>query len=321
MKKKIDIIKIAREAILLQARSIEMLIPNLTDDLQGAVNLIHQSKGRVIITGIGKSANIALKIVATLNSTGTPSVFMHAADAIHGDLGIIQKRDVIICISKSGESPEMQVLAPLIRERGNKIISITGNPNSYLARKSKYVLNTSVEKEACINNLAPTCSTTAQLVMGDVLAVCLEELNGFSTEDFARYHPGGTLGKKLYLRAIDIIENNFKPSVNPDDPISKVILEVSSKRLGVTAVTINDQIIGIITDGDIRRMLENTDNFLNLRARDIMSHSPHCISPDLLAVNAIKIMKEKKITHILVAKDTHYLGVIHLHDIIKEGLS
>jgi arabinose-5-phosphate isomerase len=274
----------------------------------------------VIITGIGKSAIIANKIVATLNSTGTPAIFMHAADAIHGDLGSILKDDVVICISKSGNTPEIKVLIPLIKSAKNKMIAITGNKNSFLGEHADYILNTFVEKEACPNNLAPTTSTTAQLVMGDALAICLLELRGFSSNDFAKYHPGGALGKKLYLRVQDISSVNEKPKVLPNTNIKNVIVEITEKMLGVTAVVEDDKIIGIITDGDLRRMLSKVDNFSNLAAKDIMSKNPRRIEAEAMAIDALELMETNGISQLLVEEQGKYAGVVHLHDLIKEGI-
>ncbi|MCH2032985.1 MAG: KpsF/GutQ family sugar-phosphate isomerase [Tenacibaculum sp.] len=316
------IISRAKETILLQSNSIANLTNFLDNSFADAVNFILNSKGRVIITGIGKSANIANKIVATLNSTGTPAVFMHAADAIHGDLGNIQEDDVVICISKSGNTPEIKVLVPLIRNANNKIIAITGNPESFLGKNADFVLNSYVEKEADPNNLAPTNSTTAQLVLGDALAVCLLDLRGFTNRDFAKYHPGGALGKRLYLRVSDLVKNNQLPKVLASDKITKVIVEISEKRLGVTAVVdSNNQISGIITDGDIRRMLNKTTDIESLSATDIMSSNPKTIDIDAMAIDALEALENNSITQILVTDDNNeYVGVVHLHDLIKEGI-
>ena len=274
----------------------------------------------MIITGIGKSAIIANKIVATLNSTGTPSVFMHAADAIHGDLGLILKDDIVICISKSGNTPEIKVLIPLLKNSGNSLIAITGNMKSMLAEQADFVFNSYVEKEACPNNLAPTTSTTAQLVIGDALAVCLLEMRGFSSDDFAKYHPGGALGKKLFLRVRDILALNEKPEVSPDASIKKVIIEISEKRLGVTAVTKDEKIVGIITDGDLRRMLAETEDFSQLSAEDIMSKNPKSITINAMAIEAMEIMDKNEISQLIVEDHGRYAGVIHIHDLIKEGI-
>lgn len=315
-----SILKIAKNTIDLESKAIANLSNLLNKDFANATQLIYNSKGRVIITGIGKSAIIANKIVATLNSTGTPAIFMHAADAIHGDLGLILEDDVVICISKSGDTPEIKVLVPLIKNGPNKMIAITGNPDSFLGQQADYVLNTYVEKEACTNNLAPTTSTTAQLVIGDALAVCLLELRGFSSHDFAKYHPGGALGKKLYLRVYDMSSVNQKPKVWLDTNIKQVIIEISEKMLGVTAVVDNGTIIGIITDGDLRRMLIKTEDFTNLTAEDIMSAKPKTIEADAMAVDAMELMEKYGISQLLVEEDGIYAGVVHLHDLIKEGI-
>jgi arabinose-5-phosphate isomerase len=292
----------------------------LTKRFSFTVELIYNSKGRVIITGIGKSAIIANKIVATLNSTGTPSVFMHAADAIHGDLGLILKEDVVICISKSGNTPEIKVLIPLLKKAKNILIAITGNMKSMLAEQADFIFNSYVQKEACPNNLAPTTSTTAQLVIGDALAVCLQEIRGFSSDDFAKYHPGGALGKKLFLSVKELLELNEKPAVSLNSGIKEVIIEISKKRLGVTAVIENNKIVGIITDGDLRRMLANTEDFSKLYAKDIMSKAPKTINVSAMAIEAMEIMESNEISQLLVQDNEQYAGVIHLHDLIKEGL-
>ncbi|TYB77245.1 KpsF/GutQ family sugar-phosphate isomerase [Bizionia myxarmorum] len=304
----------------MESEAIANLASLLDSDFSDAVTCILNSKGRVIITGIGKSAIIATKIVATLNSTGTPAVFMHAADAIHGDLGLILENDVVICISKSGNTPEIKVLVPLIRRAKNKMIAITGNRDSFLGKNTDYLLNTYVEKEACPNNLAPTTSTTAQLVMGDALAVCLLELRGFTSNDFAKYHPGGALGKKLYLRVSDMSDVNQKPQVNPNTNIKEVIIEISEKMLGVTAVVENNKIVGIITDGDLRRMLTKSNDFSQLSAKDIMGASPKTIEANAMAVDAKEMMESHGITQLLVEKQGEYAGIVHIHDLIKEGI-
>ena len=314
------ILSVARETILTEAKAIEHLEQLLDQSFAEAVQSVYKSKGRVIITGIGKSAVIATKIVATLNSTGTPAVFMHAADAIHGDLGTILKDDVVICISKSGNTPEIKVLVPLIKNFGNTLIAITGSTDSFLGKQADYVLNSYVEKEACPNNLAPTTSTTAQLVIGDALAVCLLELRGFSSQDFAKYHPGGALGKKLYLRVSDIADQNQKPQVTPDTPIPQVIIEISEKMLGVTAVLDNNKILGIVTDGDIRRMLQKSIDISGLTAKDIMSTNPRTIDSDAMAVDALDVLEENKISQLLAMKNGKYYGVVHLHNLIREGI-
>ncbi len=315
-----SILSIAKQTIDLERDAIANLSQLLTDDFANAVSLIYNSKGRVIITGIGKSAIIANKIVATLNSTGTPSIFMHAADAIHGDLGLILEDDVVICISKSGNTPEIKVLVPFIKNANNTLIAITGNDSSFLAQQADYILNAYVAQEACPNNLAPTTSTTAQLVLGDALAVCLLELRGFSSKDFAKYHPGGALGKRLYLRVSDLSSVNQKPQVAPDTNVKDVIVEISEKMLGVTAVVENKQIVGIITDGDLRRMLTKSDSFLQLTAKDIMGSNPKRITEDAMAIDAMELMEDHGISQLLVEKNGHYAGVIHLHDLIKEGI-
>ena len=320
MKNKNIILNNAKQTILAESKAIANLVNFLDVDFENAVKFMHNSNGRVIVTGIGKSANIATKIVATFNSTGTPAIFMHAADAIHGDLGIIQKNDVVICISKSGNTPEIKVLVPLIKNYGNKIVAITGNIQSFLGTNADFALNSYVEKEACPNNLAPTTSTTAQLVIGDALAVCLLELNDFSSKDFAKYHPGGALGKKLYLRVRDLIENNELPKVTMSTPIKDVIVEISKKRLGTTAVLENNKIVGVITDGDLRRMLKDNSDISKLAAKDIMSKSPKTIQVDAMAIEALETMESNNITQILVEENSNYVGVVHLHDLLKEGI-
>ncbi|MDA9339548.1 KpsF/GutQ family sugar-phosphate isomerase [Polaribacter sp.] len=322
MKNNNSIIDTAKETILIESNAIANLTNLLDDNFTNAITFMLASKGRVIVTGIGKSANIANKIVATLNSTGTPAIFMHAADAIHGDLGNVQKDDVVICISKSGNTPEIKVLVPLIKNYGNKIVAITGNIDSFLGKNADFPLNTFVEKEACPNNLAPTTSTTAQLVMGDAIAVCLLKLNNFSSKDFAKYHPGGALGKRLYLRVSDLIKNNQIPQVLENDSIAKVIVEISEKRLGVTAVLdAHKAIIGIITDGDIRRMLSKSTKIDDFTAKDIMGKKPKTILDDAMAVEALERLENNNITQILVTDTANkYIGVVHLHDLIKEGI-
>jgi arabinose-5-phosphate isomerase len=315
-----SILDTAKSTIKLESKAINHLSELLTEDFAKAVELIYNSKGRVIITGIGKSAIIANKIVATLNSTGTPAIFMHAADAIHGDLGLILKDDVVICISKSGNTPEIKVLVPLIKNANNKMIAITGNIESFLGQQADFILNTYIKQEACPNNLAPTTSTTAQLVMGDALAVCLLELRGFSSKDFAKYHPGGALGKRLYLRVNDLSSQNQKPQVNLETTLKEVIVEITEKMLGVTAVVENNEIIGIITDGDLRRMLSKSDDITGLKAKDIMSNNPRRIAEDAMAVDAKEVMEAFGISQLLVENDGKYSGVVHLHDLIKEGI-
>ncbi|MEJ6792406.1 MAG: KpsF/GutQ family sugar-phosphate isomerase [Lacinutrix sp.] len=320
MNTKDSILKIAKETIALESASINNLATLIDVDFAEAVQLIYNSKGRVIITGIGKSAIIATKIVATMNSTGTPAVFMHAADAIHGDLGLILENDVVICISKSGNTPEIKVLVPLIKNAKNKMIAITGNKDSFLGTQADFVLNAFVAKEACPNNLAPTTSTTAQLVIGDALAVCLLKIRGFSSKDFAKYHPGGALGKKLYLRVQDLSSVNKKPQVKPNTDVKKVIIEISESMLGVTAVVENNKIVGIITDGDLRRMLTKVDVFTGLTAKDIMSSFPKTINEDAMAVDAMELMETHGISQLLVENNGNYAGVVHLHNLIKEGI-
>jgi len=315
------IIQKAIETIQIEAASIQHLTSFINTDFEKIVELVFQSKGRLIVSGIGKSAIVAQKIVATLNSTGTPSLFMHAADAIHGDLGMVQQDDIVLLISKSGESPEIKLLVPLINNFGNPLISIVGDPNSFLAQKSKYYINTYVEQEACPNNLAPTSSTTAQMVMGDALAVALMELNNFSGKDFAKYHPGGNLGKRLYLRVADLYKNNLVPKILPTATLKEVIMEITTKRLGVTGVVDgNNHLIGIITDGDLRRMLEKSNVLDSITAVDILSKSPKAVHPDTLAVEALNLMRAHDISQLIVEENGHYLGILHIHDLIREGI-
>ena len=314
------IISVAKQTIETESKAILNLVSLVNDEFAEAVRYIYQSNGRVIITGIGKSANIATKIVATLNSTGTPSIFMHAADAIHGDLGTVQENDSVICISKSGNTPEIKVLVPLIKAIGNKLIAITSNKDSFLGQEANYVLNAYVEKEACPNNLAPTSSTTAQLVMGDALAMSLLDLRGFSSSDFAKFHPGGSLGKQLYLRVSNLTQQNKKPQVTPDTNIKDVIMEISKNMLGVTAVIENAHIIGIITDGDLRRMMSNNDSFKGLTAKDIMSKNPKTIDNNAMAVAAMELMETNGITQIIAQENGVYCGIVHIHDLTKEGI-
>lgn len=316
-----QILETARNTLLLEAESVRKLIPLIDPSFAEVVQKIAALQGRVVVSGIGKSAIIAQKIAATLNSTGTPSLFMHAGDAIHGDLGMIQPEDLIMCLSKSGESPEIKVLIPLLRRFSVPIVAIVGNRSSTLAKQADYVLDATVSEEACPNNLAPTSSTTAQLALGDALAVCLMTLRGFSPEDFARVHPGGTLGKKLFLKVSDLALHNARPKVNPDSPLKEVILEMTEKRLGMTAVLgPDDVLLGIITDGDLRRMLKQHGTFETLKASDIMSPSPKCIDSEELAVKALDLMRAHNITQLVVLDGTRYSGVIHLHDLIREGL-
>tara|TARA_B100001059_G_scaffold92978_1_gene92075 strand:+ start:6611 stop:7576 length:966 start_codon:yes stop_codon:yes gene_type:complete len=320
LKKRDQIISVAKNTIETESEAIKNLATLIDQSFTDAVEYIYNSNGRVIITGIGKSAIIANKIVATLNSTGTPSIFMHAADAIHGDLGTILEQDVVICISKSGNTPEIKVLVPLIKVRGNKLVAITSNKDSFLGQQADFVLNAFVEKEACPNNLAPTTSTTAQLVMGDALAVCLLDLKGFSSKDFAKFHPGGSLGKKLYLRVSDLTKINKKPVVQLNTDIKKVIVEISENMLGVTAVIDQNKVVGIITDGDLRRMLVKADSFHGLTAKDIMSKNPKTISNDAMAVEAIEIMDKNSITQIIAVNDGMYCGIVHIHNLTNEGI-
>jgi arabinose-5-phosphate isomerase len=312
---------VAINTINIEAKAIQILTESINDDFVRAIETIFQSKGRLIVTGIGKSAIVGQKIVATLNSTGTPSIFMHAADAIHGDLGIVQPNDVVLCLSKSGETAEIKVLIPLIKNLGNPIIAIASNEKSYLAQQSNFLLHTPIEQEADPNNLAPTTSTTAQMVMGDAVATALLALKGFTPKDFAKFHPGGTLGKQMYLRVSDLYPHNALPKVNLETPLRQIILEMTSKRLGMTAVLDADnQLVGIITDGDLRRMLTQKAEVAHLLAKDIMTEKPKTIDADELAVNALELMRGKSITQLAVLKNSEYVGVIHLHDLIREGL-
>lgn len=321
MKNITQIIESAKQTILEESLSIKALADFIDEQFAKVVLLIVESKGRLVITGIGKSANIAAKIVATLNSTGTPALFMHATDAIHGDLGMIQNNDIVLCISKSGNTPEIKVLVPLLKRGGNPLIAMVSEKKSYLAEKSDYILYAHVQKEACPHNLAPTNSTTAQLVMGDALAMCLLEQRKFSPQDFAKYHPGGALGKRMYLRVDDIFVQKKAPKVLANQSITEVIFEISSKRLGATAVVdTNSLLLGVITDGDLRRMLEKTTDFKNLCAQDIMSKSPKTIGKNELAVHAFEMMEANSITQLVVTDNGKYLGMLHLHDLLKEGI-
>ncbi len=320
MKSSTEIKKIAKEAIVLEVEAIKKLESAINDNFVKVIDLLLHAKGRLIVAGIGKSANIASKIVATFNSTGQPAVFLHAADAIHGDLGNIQKEDVVICISKSGNTPEIKALLPFIKNMGNTIIALTGNMNSFLAKEANFALDVSVEKEACPNNLAPTSSTTAQLVMGDALAVTLLACKNFTDKDFARFHPGGTLGKRLYLKLADILHENSSPQVVSGSTINEVIIEISKKRLGATAIIDNEKLAGVITDGDLRRMLEKKTNFENLQAQDIMCVQPKTIQIDALAYDALQMMERYNISQLLVMAGPKYKGIIHIHEIIKEGV-
>ncbi|MBE8720524.1 KpsF/GutQ family sugar-phosphate isomerase [Sphingobacterium pedocola] len=320
MKNNIDIKKEAIRVLELEAQAIQALVSRINMDFELVVEEILMLKGRVILTGIGKSAIIAQKIVATLNSTGTPAIFMHAADAIHGDLGIIQKDDLIIALSKSGNTPEIKVLVPFLKHSQNKLVALVGNTASFLADKADYILDTTVEREACSNNLAPTTSTTAQLAMGDALAVCLQSARQFTDRDFAKYHPGGALGKQLYLKVVDLSDENGKPVVSPEDNVRKVIITITKYRLGATAVIEKNQIIGIITDGDIRRMLEQYDNISDLTAKDIMAQHPKMIDSTDLAVNALHKMRENNISQLLVTENDNFIGIVHIQDLLKEGI-
>jgi len=315
-----EIKEIAHKAIDIEAAAIGNLKNYIDDDFLNAVDRIFKMKGRVIVTGIGKSAIIAQKIVATFNSTGTPAAFMHAADAIHGDLGTIQKDDVVICISKSGNTPEIKVLVPLLKQSENLLIGMVGDLNSVLAKQADLVLNTTVDIEACPNNLAPTSSTTAQMVMGDALAVCLLEAREFSSADFAKYHPGGSLGKRLYLKAGDIAAHNEKPEVTADSSVQDVLLEITRNRLGAAVVIENENICGIITDGDIRRMMEHHATLEGLTARDIMGKYPKTIEKDALAVESLELMRSNNISQVVVLEQGKYAGMVHLHDLLKEGI-
>ena len=320
MKNSQEIKDIAIETLEIERDSIDKLIDTIDEEFSSVVEEIYRSKGRLVVSGIGKSAIVAQKIVATLNSTGTPSLFMHAADAIHGDLGMVQSDDLVILISKSGNTPEVKVLVPLIKALGNKLIALTGNFDSFLAQQADYKLSCAVEQEACPNNLAPTNSTTAQMVMGDALAVCLIKCRDFGSQDFAKYHPGGALGKKLYLRVSDLYKQNEKPQVGLKASLKEVILEISSKRLGVTAVVENDKLMGIITDGDLRRMLSREGDFQKLKAEDIYTKNPKTLEDEAMAIEAAAQMKELNISQLLITKDNRYVGVVHFHDLLKEGL-
>ncbi|MCU0418900.1 MAG: KpsF/GutQ family sugar-phosphate isomerase [Cyclobacteriaceae bacterium] len=312
---------IATRVLLNESKAVENLINLIDGDFEACVREIHGCKGRVVITGIGKSAIIANKIVATMNSTGTPALFMHAADAIHGDLGMIQPEDVVICLSKSGNTPEIKVLVPLLKRRGSKLVALVSNTKSYLAEQADFVLNATISEEACPNNLAPTTSTTAHLALGDALAVCLLELKNFTPEDFARYHPGGALGKQLYLKVGDILGKNELPVVAPEAPLRDVIIEISSKRLGATAVATPDRkLLGIITDGDLRRMLQSQNDISQIKAADIMTRTPKAIAREAFAVAALQLMQANNISQLVVKDGDEVAGFIHLHDLLKEGI-
>lgn len=320
MKSSKEILEIAHRTISAESEAINLLKDHLNNDFAKLVETIMGLKGRVIVTGVGKSAIIAQKIVATFNSTGTPAIFMHAADAVHGDLGIIQKDDLVLCLSKSGNTPEIKVLIPLLKQGNNPLACIVGEKDSYLARQSDFVLDASIIKEACPNNLAPTTSTTVQLVMGDALAICLVECKAFSEKDFAKYHPGGALGKKLYLKAGDLSKQNERPELNINASIKDAILEITKKRLGLVAIVENFELRGVITDGDLRRMMEKHQSFENLKAVDIMNQNPKTIDEDEMAVAALNKMKQYNITQLIVTKNNKYEGVVHLHDLLREGI-
>jgi len=319
LKNKTSIISSARKTLTLESEAVAQLINFLDEGFTGTVEALLASSGRVVFTGIGKSANIANKLVATFNSTGTPALFMHAADAIHGDLGIVQPDDIVICISKSGNSPEIKALVPLVKSMNNTLVGLVGNLDSFLAQRADLVVNTTVSKEACPNNLAPTTSTTAQLAMGDAIAICLMEARGFTASDFAKYHPGGALGKKLYVTLGDILQE-ARPSVAPSSPVKDVIIEISAKRLGAAAVIENGKLLGIITDGDVRRMLERELNFATTTAADIMSVNPKTMDADVLAVEGYYMMESNSITQIIITSQGDYKGIVHLHDILREGI-
>jgi arabinose-5-phosphate isomerase len=320
LKSKKSIIQDAVSTLNLEAQAITGLIKNIDDDFVKIVELIVASEGRVIVTGIGKSAIIAQKIVATLNSTGTPSIFMHAADAVHGDLGMIQRKDIVICLSKSGNTPEIKVLTPILKQTGNIIIGMVGELHSELAFQADYILNTHVDKEACPHNLAPTTSTTAQLAMGDALAICLLNARDFNEEDFGKYHPGGALGKRLYLKTGDLAVRNSKPKIHPNASVKDVIVEISQNRLGAVVVIDGNDILGIITDGDIRRMLEQHTDLSEITAKDLMTADPKHLDKEVLAVQALELIKKNNITQLLITDDNKYFGIIHLHDLLQEGI-
>ena len=321
MNKKIDILKTAKGCFTNQSNAIALLKDQLNKDFVNVIELIFKSNSRLVITGIGKSALIGMKITATLNSTGTRSIFMHAADAIHGDLGTVAKEDIVLFISKSGDTPEIKALVPLVKTMGNNIIGMTGNPSSYLAQESNYVLSVAIQKEACPNNLAPTTSTTAQLVMGDAIAICLLEMRGFDKNNFAQFHPGGSLGKALYLKVKTLVDRKKIPAVRPNSSLSDVIIEIGEKLVGATAVLENEKVCGIITDGDIRRVLEKTSDLSSIRAKDIMNPNPKMIEADILASEALNTMQKNNISQLLVMKNDEFIGIVHLHNILNEGIS
>lgn len=316
----IDIQAIARQTIVQEAEAVRQLAAFINEEFEEIVKKIAACRGKMIFSGVGKSAAVAQKIVATFNSTGTQAAFMHAADAVHGDLGLVQKEDIIMILSKSGESPEIRLLLPLIKNFGNTVIAITGNTGSFLAAEADHILNTTVSNEACPNNLAPTTSTTAQMVMGDALAICLMEYKGFTSENFGRFHPGGTLGKRLYLKVSDLFDKNTQPGVSPGSDLKEVIVAITQNRMGATAVIKDGAITGIITDGDLRRMLQKEADLLHIRAEDIMSKNPKCIEEDQLAVAALNRMRKNNINQLLVTRNGLYAGVLHLHDLVREGI-
>ncbi|MEC7567990.1 MAG: KpsF/GutQ family sugar-phosphate isomerase [Bacteroidota bacterium] len=320
MNKKIDILKTAKGCFTNQSNAIAVLKDQLNKDFVNVIELIFKSNSRLVITGIGKSALIGMKITATLNSTGTRSIFMHAADAIHGDLGTVAKEDIVLFISKSGDTPEIKAVVPLVKTMGNNIIGMTGNPSSYLAQESNYVLSVAIQKEACPNNLAPTTSTTAQLVMGDAIAICLLEMRGFDKNNFAQFHPGGSLGKALYLKVKTLVDRKNIPAVRPNSSLSDVIIEIGEKLVGATAVLENEKVCGIITDGDIRRVLEKTSDLSSIRAKDIMNPNPKMIEADILASEALNTMQKNNISQLLVMKNDEFIGIVHLHNILNEGI-
>lgn len=316
-----NIQQIAQEVLLSEAKAIEKIAGLINNKFEACVQEILKTKGRVVITGVGKSAIVAHKIVATLNSTGTPSLFMHAADAIHGDLGMVQSDDIVICISKSGNTPEVKVLVPLLKRRGSKLIALVSNTDSYLAKQADHILDATIDQEACPNNLAPTTSTTAHLALGDALAICLLESRGFTSSDFALYHPGGALGKQLYLKVADIYPNNALPLVTEKTSIKETILEISKNRLGAAAVVDGaNRLLGIVTDGDLRRMMENFDDISTLTAKDIMSKSPKTVNAEEFAIKALNIMQNNNIAQLIVTQEEKVVGFVHLHDLLKEGI-
>tara|TARA_B100000900_G_scaffold83955_1_gene67889 strand:- start:1650 stop:2615 length:966 start_codon:yes stop_codon:yes gene_type:complete len=319
--KKIDILNTAKDCFTNQSNAIAALQDQLNKDFVKVIDLIFKSKSRLVITGIGKSALIGMKITATLNSTGTRSIFMHAADALHGDLGMVAKEDIVLFISNSGNTPEIKALVPLVKSMGNIIIGMTGNPYSFLTQESNYILSVAIQKEACPNNLAPMTSTTAQLVMGDAIAICLLEIRGFDKNNFAQFHPGGSLGKALYLKVETLVDRKNIPAVQPNSSLSGVIIEIGEKLVGATAVLENEKVCGIITDGDIRRVLEKTSDLSSIRAKDIMNPNPKIIEANILASEALNTMQKNNISQLLVMKNDKFIGIVHLHNILNEGIS